>query len=438
MYAVIDGGSTPEGHVAVSGAKNSATRLLAAGLLSDHDVELSNFPTKLVDVGHKIDFCEKFGATLTLSHDSETLRVNGAGIAARGMSRDDFDVPIRTTYLLAAAQLIRSGEARIPYPGGCPIGPAQGGQRGYDLHVLVWESMGCDVVECEDHLWIRAPKGLHGAQIAFPSSTVGGTENALLCGAVALGRSEIHNAYITPEVTDLIELLGRMGAAIEVAGSSHVVIDGVGGTLSGARMPVMSDRIEALTWIVYGILSGGRLTIEGVPFESMQIPLIHLEKSGIDLFRNSTSVHVTPECLVTGRVQPFELACGTHPGVISDMQAFFVTLGLAAEGTSRIFDYRYPERIAFVEELSKLVKGDHLEAKRGKITVDGPARFRPGTADSTDLRGSMAVLLAALCADGTSRIDNVQMALRGYNNLQSKLAGVGVPLQLLESSGSLK
>ncbi|SDO45082.1 UDP-N-acetylglucosamine 1-carboxyvinyltransferase [Microbacterium sp. ru370.1] len=434
MYAVVDGGTAPAGHVRVSGAKNSATRLLAAALLSDETVELGNFPTKLVDVGHKVSFARNVGATVEVDHINEMVAVNAASLTAGVLTRDEYDLPIRTTYLLAAAQLLREGIARIPYPGGCPIGGGTSGSRGYDLHIMVWERMGASVRELEDHIEISAPKGMVGGEINFPSSTVGGTENALLCAAVAQGRSSILNAYITPEVNDLIALLRRMGASITVYGSSHIVVDGRGSALNGARMDVMSDRIEALTWIVYAILSGGNLTIEGVPFESMEVPLIHIEQAGIDLFRNSNSVHVTPECLQSGRVEPFELACGAHPGVISDMQAFYVMLGLVGSGTSRIYDYRYPERIAFVGELAKLVDGDHLAAERGKITVQGPARFIPGVANSTDLRGSMAVVMAALCAPGRSVIQNAQMALRGYNDLEAKLRRLGSQIAVYEDA----
>lgn len=425
MYAVIDGGVPPVGRVRVSGAKNSATRLMAAALLTDERVTLTNFPTKLVDVGHKLDFCRSIGAEVGVDHEAEAIRVDAGGVEARVLSRAQYDIPIRTTYLLAAAQLVRSGIARIPYPGGCPIGGGAGGTRGYDLHVMVWEKLGGVVTEHDDHIEIRTPRGLTGGSVDFPISTVGGTENALLCGSVANGDTEISNAYITPEVGDLIDLLRRMGADITVSGTSHIRIRGKAAGLAGARMPVMSDRIEALTWIVYAIVAGGELTVEGVPFDSMKVPLVHLEHAGVDLYRNSTSVHVTPDCLLSGRVQPFELACGAHPGIISDMQAFYVLLALVCQGTSRIFDYRYPERIAFVDQLAKLVRGDHLEASYGSITVHGPAQFVPGVADSTDLRGSMAVVIAALCAKGRSVVQDVQMALRGYNDLEHKLHQLG-------------
>ncbi len=430
MYAVIDGGVPPAGKVRISGAKNSATRLLAAGLLTGDKVELTNFPTRLVDVGHKVAFCRDIGAVIDIDDEEEKITIDASGLESRLLERGQFDIPIRTTYLLAAPQVIRSGIARIPYPGGCPIGGGAAGGRGYDLHMMVWRDLGASVTERDDHIEIVAPEGFSGGTINFPITTVGGTENALICASVAKGRTEIFNAYITPEVADLIAFLRRMGAGISVYGASHIVIEGRNGPLAGARMAVMADRIEALTWIVYAILAKGELTIEGVPFDSMSVPLIHIEQAGVDLFRNATSLHVTPDCLVSGSVQPFELACGAHPGVISDMQAFYVMLALAGAGVSRVYDYRYPERIAFVAELAKLVKGDHLEAERGKITIRGPASFKPGVANSTDLRGSMAVVIAALCANGRSVIQDVQMALRGYNDLEGKLNRLGVSIEV--------
>jgi UDP-N-acetylglucosamine 1-carboxyvinyltransferase len=431
MLAHIEGGTVPRGAVSVSGAKNSGTRLLAASLLSSEPVQLGNFPTRLVDVGHKVGFIRNLGGLVGVDHDTQTVTIDPAELRTDGLGRDEFDVPIRTTYLLAASQLVQSGTARIPYPGGCAIGGGPAGGRGYDLHIMVWEKLGCVVTEQFDHIEIVAPNGLTGGAIDFPISTVGGTENSLLCASVARGVTEISNAYITPEVEDLIELLRRMGAVITVYGTSRIHVEGSGGTLGGARMDVMPDRIEALTWIVYGVLSGGSITIDNVPFSAMEVPLIHLEKAGIDLYRNSTSVHVSPACMLSGSVQPFELACGTHPGVISDMQALFVLLGLVGDGTSRVYDYRYPERIAFVHELAKLVVGDKLRAKPGAIQIDGPVTFQAGVADSTDLRGSMAVVMAALCAPGRSEIHNVQMALRGYNDLENKLSRLGVGIKVL-------
>ncbi|EXF25345.1 UDP-N-acetylglucosamine 1-carboxyvinyltransferase [Nesterenkonia sp. AN1] len=446
MYAIIEGGNVPSGRVQVSGAKNSATRLLAAALLTEDHVELHNFPTSLVDAQHKVRFVQSMGANVKVDGPAKTLAIDTPNLDAAGLNTDGYDVPIRTTYLLAAPQLARTGRARIPYPAGCKIGGGAGGGRGYDLHVMVWEALGCTVTETPSYIEITAPYGgMRGGSVDFPISTVGGTENALLCAAVASGTSTIYNAYITPEIDDLIELLRRMGADVVVAGNSHIVITGKSGLLGGAHMSVMADRIEALTWIVYALISGGDLMVKGVPFDAMQVPLIHLEHAGVDLMGSSDSLYVGPESLKAGSIQPFEVACGTHPGVISDMQPFFVMLGLLSAGTSRVFDYRYPERIGFVEELAKFLPAQALEARPGAITIRGPQGFAAAEAESTDLRGSMAVLMAALCAPGTSRVNGVQLALRGYDQLESKLRTVGArlsvhdtPAPALATAGSIR
>lgn len=421
ITAIVDGGHIPNGEVRVSGAKNSATRLLAASLIADGQVRLNNFPTQLVDAQHKIRFIRAVGGSVDVDERSESITVDAYEVVDKLL--DDYDFPIRTTYLLAAGLIKRSGVARIPYPGGCKIG-----NRGYDLHVMVWEKLGARVEEKDQYIEIRAPGGFRPGNINFPISTVGGTENALICAATISGETTIHNAYISPEVGDLIGFLRTLGASIEVVGNSFIRVVG-SEVLQGSIYRVLPDRIEALTWIIYGILSGGKITVRDVPFSTMEIPLVHLFEAGIDLYRNSHNVVVSPECLVNGSIQPFELACGTHPGVISDMQPFFVLLGLHAHGISRIFDYRYPERLAYCEQLAKFYPAC-LEWERGKITAHGPAIPNAASVRSTDLRGSMALVIAALLAEGKSTVDEVEMAMRGYNNLPAKLEGLGVTLAI--------
>jgi UDP-N-acetylglucosamine 1-carboxyvinyltransferase len=419
----IQGKQVPNGRVRVSGAKNSGTRLLAASSLTDEQVVLTNFPTLLVDAQHKMNFLREIGFNVEVDYTTEQVSVLGGKISYEFLASYDF--PIRTTYLLAAAQLVRNGIARIPYPGGCKIG-----SRGYDLHILVWESLGCVVTENE--LFIEIEGNLTGGIIDFPKSTVGGTENALMCAAVATGKTIIHNAYVTPEVLDLVEMLTRMGAQITVIGNSYIEVEGKSGLLSGTRMPVMPDRIEALTWIIVAILTGGTILIEDVPFAHMEIPLIHLEEAGINIFRNETSAYVSPACLKPGGIQPFELACGTHPGVISDMQPFYVLLALAASGTSRVYDYRYPKRIGYVDELQKFFPNSFV-TEEGCITIFGRKENSSNAiVESTDLRGSMAVMMAALLVDGESQINDAHMALRGYNNLLKKFRSLGVEISEID------
>ncbi|AIF98655.1 UDP-N-acetylglucosamine 1-carboxyvinyltransferase [Alteromonas australica] len=421
MRAIIKGGKTPEGKVNVSGAKNSATRLLAAACISDGEVVLNNFPTHLVDAKHKIRFLQNIGAEIDVDDKNEILKIRSSDLKCQLL--EEYDYPIRTTYLLAAAQIKRSGEAKIPYPGGCKIG-----SRGYDLHIMVWETLGCKVTEKNDYIHVVG-NNFTGGKIKFPISTVGGTENALICAAIAVGTTEIINAYITPEVEDLIDFLRRMGSNIEVNGSSNIIVKGVD-YLKGTIKNVMFDRIEALTWLVYGVLAKGTILINNVPFESMEVPLLHLKKMGIDFLQNSNSIYFSPECLKNEQVESFELACGAHPGIISDMQSFYTLLGVVAQGDSRIFDYRYPKRIAYADELQKLIDKPVIETEEGKITTRGPGNFIAGKVTSTDLRGSMALVMAALCAEGESVVEDVEMALRGYNNLEGKLSALGIDIEI--------
>lgn len=423
MKAIIQGGQTPKGTVRVSGAKNSATRLLAAACISDGEVKLENFPINLVDAQHKIRFLKEIGTSIAIDKENESLLINSDNLNC--VELDLYDYPIRTTYLLVAGQIKKSGMAKIPYPGGCKIG-----SRGYDLHIKVWESLGCVVTEKPNYILVEGEKFI-GGEIKFPISTVGGTENALICGAIAVGTTEIINAYITPEIEDLIDFLKRMGAQISVNGSSHIVINGVD-ELKGTIKSVMFDRIEALTWLVYAVMAKGEVVIENVPFSSMEVPLLHLKEMGIDFMRNSNDIYFSPKCLKNGHVEAFELACGAHPGIISDMQSFYTLLGIIAQGDSRIFDYRYPERIAYADELQKMLTTPVVETEKGKITTRGPGVFKSAEVTSTDLRGSMALVIAALCAEETSVVNEVEMALRGYNNLSQKLSSLGIEIEVIE------
>lgn len=417
--AMISGPQRPAGTVSVSGAKNAATRMMAASLLTDEPVTLLNFPTTLVDVLRKAEFMRGIGCGIDFFPEEDRAIFHGANVT--GQHPKDLNCPIRTTYLLAAGQLHRNGVAYVPYPGGCRLG-----ERKYDLHLMVWESLGCKVELKPDHIEIKGR--LTGGDIRFPISTVGGTENALLCAVVAEGETTISNAYVTPEIANLIELLRLMGAEIEMAGLSRMRIAGRQ-VLRGATATVIPDRIEALTWMVWAAISGGDVTIENVPFRLMEIPLVHLREAGLDFFANTLAVAISPQTLGPCALQPFELACGTYPGVISDMQPFFVMLGLHADGRSVVYDYRYPDRTAYLEQLAKIYDGG-LQWERGRIAIEGPCAGRAAQVQSTDLRGSMALLMAAFQAEGTTKLDKIHMALRGYDKLMQKLVALGLKIDL--------
>jgi UDP-N-acetylglucosamine 1-carboxyvinyltransferase len=419
MTMHVRGPQIPSGIIRVSGAKNAATRLMAAAMLTDEPVNLLNFPTELVDVRHKARFIEAIGGKITFDTASSSTFINCSELTAQEL--EDYSFPIRTTYLLAAGQLLRQGEAFIPYPGGCNLG-----DRKYDLHLMVWKTLGCEVEEKLNHIKISGR--LRGADIHFPISTVGGTENALLCAVIAEGKTRIYNAYVTPEIQNLIDLLTLMGARISVNGTSLIEVEGVN-SLRGATVPVIPDRIEALTWIIFAAIARGEILVENVPFDLMEIPLLHLRKAGLDFFASSNSVWVSPKSIPSSGLQPFEVACGTHPGIISDMQPFYVLLALHAEGRSLVVDYRYPYRTAYLEQLSKFYPGC-IQWEPGKIVINGHKNPIGSSAISTDLRGSMALVIAGILADGNSQIEKVHMALRGYDQMQMKLASLGINITI--------
>lgn len=420
MRLTLTGGLPPHGEVTVSGAKNAATRLMAAALLTDEGVVLENFPTSLLDARHKARFMEQLGATLHFDDQENRVEIEARQLTAGGQL--DFVVPIRTTYLLAAGPLARTGIARVPYPGGCKLG-----DRKFDLHLKVWESFGCRVRELDDHIELVCPH-LKATEIEFPISTVGGTENALLCAALAEGTTVIRNAYVTPEVRNLISLLRGMGSGITRNAAGDLEVHGRS-RLHAATIRVISDRIEALTWIVYAGVIGDGVLIHEVPLSDMRIPLIHLREAGLNFLEGADSVYVEPRRRRRLSLRGFEVSCGTHPGVISDMQPFMVLLAMCANGRSLVVDYRYPERTAYLAQLRRFAPGA-LEWEPGRIRITGPVRLKAAEVESTDLRGSMALILAGLIAEGVSHVDRSEMALRGYNHLAEKLHALGISVEL--------
>jgi len=418
---IVDGPASLEGSVRVSGAKNSATRLLAAALLAEQQVELHNFPTELLDVHEQVRFMRSLGANVVLDKEGEKARIMVDGLATAPLAR--YDHRIRITYLLVAGQLMRGGIARIPYPGGCRFG-----ERKHDLHIMIWERMGATVAEVEEHIEIRCRR-LRGTEIDFPILTVGGTENALLCGSIAEGVTTIRNAYITAEVAHLIAFLRVLGADVEVVGRSLIRVVGRPG-LAGAVYRVMPDRMEAITWAIAAAVTRGHILIHDVPMAELAVPFVHLRAAGIDFFKSHRDLFICDTCISEGGIQPFEVACGTDPGVHTDMQPFFVLLAMCANGNSRVVDYRYPDRIGYLVELRKLCcDPQRLVWERGNIHIRGPVPLRGAEMTTTDLRGTMAMIIGAVAATGKSHIIGWEAALRGYNRLQEKLQGLGLPVE---------
>lgn len=392
------------GQVDVSGAKNSALRLLAASLLTDELVELYHSPNELLDMQVHIGMLEKLGKECFFSGDYLAIREKEKPDNAlfwEGRS-------IRNTLLILGALTARLGEGRVPLPGGCNLG-----ERKYDLHVMILEQMGAKVWEEEGYLNASAVGKLKGCDIHLPIRSTGATENAILCGALATGKTTIWNPHIRPEIFDLIDMMNDMGAKIRVFGQKCIEIEGVE-QLHGVKHKVIPDNMEAITWAIASVLTNGDVEILNFPFEHLEVPLVFLRESGMKYYRSKDSLLVRG-----GTPYPIEISTGPYPGINSDMQPLFAVYGACSKGESKIVDLRFPGRYKYVEELAKMgmdytIDGDLLKIHGGKQLLGTKVK-------ALDLRAGMALLLAGLTAEGVTIIEDSWQIERGYENLHSKL-----------------
>lgn len=402
--------SAPQGRVCLSGAKNSALRLAVASLLTSEPVTLQRFPSGLLDVGVQLGMLERLGKGVAKGGDWATMTQEsdpGSTLVWEGRS-------IRNTLLVLGALLARTGEARVPLPGGCDLGG-----RPYDLHQELLEALGARVWEESGFLCARHPGGrLQPGRYVSPVRSTGVTENALLCGALIPGGVELVNPHLTPEVMDLIGLLRRMGVRVDINGSHSIVVRGAD-ELGGTSWTVIPDRVEGVTWAAAAIIGRGDIEISDFPFDAAAVALEYLRVAGARLFRGEDGLIVRSE-----GPQPIALSVGSHPGVHSDMHPLFGVIGSLASGRTEIVDLRYPERFAYLEELAKL--GAVCSSSYGRATIDGTGRLGGGTVTTPDLRAGAALMLAGLAADGPVTLLDAWQVLRGYDRLDDKLSTLGV------------
>lgn len=399
------------GSVRVSGAKNSVLRLMAASLLTPGRITLQNYPSDLRDAQIHLGMLEALGKTCVQEDDCLVI----AEDKPLSIRLDWTGRSIRNTLLILGALTARLGAGAVPLPGGCDIGPT--GDRRYDLHVLVLETLGARVWSEGRMLMAEAPAGLSGGDIHLPIRSTGATENAILCGALARGVTRVWNPHIRPEIIDLIGFLRMLGAKIEVFGQEHIEIIGVEG-LNGGEHRIMPDNVEALTWLVGAMVTGGEIEIVDFPHAHLEVPLIFLRESGARMFRGDDALVVRG-----GRCYPVDLATGPYPGINSDMQPLFAVYGAAARGESRLIDLRFPGRYAYADELARLGVKHHTEGN--VLRIVGGAPLVGADVRALDLRAGIALCLAGLMADGVTLVRDAWQVERGYSNFAPKLRALG-------------
>jgi UDP-N-acetylglucosamine 1-carboxyvinyltransferase len=403
-----------EGKVLISGAKNSVLRLLAASILTDEKIVIHNYPHSLLDAQIHEGMLNYLGKECIVT-DPNTIVIN----EQRSLSSELVwhERSIRNTLLILGALTTRTGTGKVPLPGGCKLG-----DRSFDLHEMVLRKLGARVWQEGDKLCAEAPKGgLIGTDIELPIRSTGATENAILCATLAKGTTRIWNPHVRPEILDLIAFLKTMGAKIKVFGQEHIEVHGVEG-LRGTEYQVMPDNMEAVTWLIGSVITGGDIEIENFPFNDLEVAMIHLRESGAKFYRGDQSLIVRG-----GRCYPLEISTGPHPGINSDVQPLMAAYGACAKGVTRIVDLRFHGRYGYAEEFAKMgikskVDGNTLRINGNGGIIDG------ATVRALDLRAGAALALLGLVAEGQTIIEESWMIERGYHNFHSKLEQLGAQI----------
>lgn len=407
----IVGGKRLNGEIAVSGAKNAALPILCAGLLTSGDVELSNVP-RLHDVKTILKLLEQTG--LQVTRDDENVTLNGANITSLEAPYELVKT-MRASILVLGPLLARFGEAKVSLPGGCAIG-----SRPVDQHIKGLRAMGAEITIEGGYIYAKAKK-LKGARILTDMITVTGTENLLMAATLAEGETVLENAAREPEVTDLANLLVAMGAKIEGIGTDRLVIQGVS-ELHGAKHAVISDRIEAATFLCAVAATGGDILLTNTRTDIFDVALDKLREVGLQMDIGADTIRARMD----GRPQPVSFRTTEYPGFPTDMQAQFMAVNTIANGPSRVTETIFENRFMHVQEMNRL--GAAIFTEGNTALIKGVERLRGAPVMATDLRASASLVIAAMAAEGTTVIDRIYHLDRGYDRMEVKLSKVGAEI----------
>ena len=413
---VIRGGSPLLGTVRISGAKNAALPAMAAALLTEEPVILENIP-QVRDIETERRLLVAMGAEVELGYGRAQHRTT---INCRSLNTPEASYELvktmRASTLVLGPLVAKFGHARVSLPGGCAIGA-----RPIDLHLKGLEKLGAKITQEHGYVEARADR-LKGGHIVFDKITVTGTEDLLMAAALADGETLMENCAREPEVQDLADLLVKMGAKIEGAGTSTIKVKGVA-KLHGAKHRIIPDRIEAGTFIIAGAISGGDLMVTNCDPNHLTSLLNKLEEVGVKVTRNGESVRV----LSLGGLKASDIVTEEYPGFPTDMQAQYMALATQAEGSSVVTENIFENRFMHAQELVRMGANVKIEGRRaivrGRTPLSGAAVL------ASDLRASASLVLAALVAEGETIIDRVYHIDRGYERIEEKLRGVGAEIR---------
>ncbi len=408
----IIGGSQLNGTIPISGAKNCALKLMCAALLTEESIYFDNSPNTLRDMGSQVELLEYLGCSI--KRDGDAMAIN-AGAIETFTAPYDIVRKMRGSILVLGPLLARFGEAKVSLPGGCAIGT-----RPVDLHIKGLEEMGAEITLDEGYINAKAPKGgLQGTKILFPKVSVGATENLLMAATLANGTTILANAAKEPEIKDLGECLIKMGAKIEGLGTDTIRIEGVK-HLKGTRHSVIPDRIETGTYIIAAAMAGGSITLQNARAEDLSAFLGSLSQTGVEVEQSGHDIVVRREI---ERLQGVDIMTEPHPGFPTDLQAQFMAMLTVAEGAGMVTETIFENRFMHVPELNRM--GADITVQGNSAIVRGVKTLKGAEVMATDLRASVALVLAGLVAEGETTVNRIYHLERGYEDIVGKLGGVG-------------
>ena len=413
-YLEINGGKKLSGCVTISGAKNAALPVIAATILSDKPVTLTNLPN-VVDIRTLLKLLTMLGGEV--KHEGTVAHIDNGPISSHKAVYEIVS-QMRASILVLGPLLARFGECEVSLPGGCAIG-----QRPIDLHLKALEAMGAQIEIKSGYVHAMAPEGLKGAKIIFDKITVGGTENTLMAAALATGTSTIINAAKEPEIIQLCEMLASAGVGIEGIGTGELTVKGTGGKpLVFPPIEIIPDRIEAGTYLCAGAITHSCIKLEKVNAEHIRASIDKLESMGFTFDIGKETITIYP----AETIRPVNLITVEYPGFPTDMQAQFMALAVVAKGESLIEERLFENRFMHVSELNRL--GADIWLKGNVAAVKGVEKLYGADVMATDLRASSALVLAGLIAEGTTNVRRIYHLDRGYDNLEGKLAALGADI----------
>jgi len=438
----VTGGKPLNGSVAISGAKNSALPIIAASLLSSEPLYLTNVP-RLVDVvtmakllggmGVDIDFEQHNGASghsiadliqlvcMPEIHESLSLKLCADNIQT-AQAPYELVRTMRAAILVLGPLLARCGKAKVSLPGGCAIG-----SRPVDLHIKALQAMGATIDVVDGYINAQAPHGLQGASIVFDQVTVTGTENILMAATLAQGETIIENAAREPEIVDLAECLRSMGAQI-VGDGTHVIRIQGQSALHGAEHRIVSDRIEAGSFLCAAAATRGAIKLTETSPKLLEAVLIKLREAGADITTTATSISLD---MHGKRPQAVDIITAPYPAFPTDMQAQFMALNAVAQGSASISERIFENRFMHATELRRL--GADIRIQGSSAFIKGVEQLKGAPIMATDLRASASLVIAALAAEGDTYIDRIYHMDRGYEHIEEKITCLGGQIERIKT-----